>query len=81
MTIARWCFQLLVRGNTSVIIRVVKDSASGGDKGDKEAGSTTREAKGEESDEAEEARNVRHVQIDVGKTWREGIIRWFPRSG
>lgn len=22
---------------------------------------------------------VKHVQIDTGKTWREGIIRWFPR--
>ena len=23
--------------------------------------------------------HVKHVQIDTGKTWREGIIRWFPR--
>lgn len=76
------------RGNTSVLVRIVREptrpaadadspdhddarssNSRGGGGGGSEAGAEGRQA----------SKRVHHVQIDTGKTWREGVIRWFPR--
>ncbi|CAM9249110.1 unnamed protein product [Ectocarpus sp. 4 AP-2014] len=57
------------RGNTSVLVRIAKES---------------RVSPNSDSDGDSDGRppaEVKHVQIDTGKTWREGAIRWFPRHG
>eukprot|EP00903_Cladosiphon_okamuranus_P021122 g19403.t1 len=73
------------RGNTSVLIRIAK--------GREEDSDSDRESESDSDDESPESlggggrdrehheARVRHVQIDTGKTWREGVIRWFPRHG
>ncbi|CAB1097231.1 unnamed protein product [Ectocarpus sp. CCAP 1310/34] len=68
------------RGNTSVLVRIAKErritpnSDSDGDSdGQSQAEEVTREGRSNTQ--------VKHVQIDTGKTWREGAIRWFPRHG
>ncbi|CAN0515798.1 unnamed protein product, partial [Ectocarpus sp. 12 AP-2014] len=45
--------------------------------GDSDARLQTEEVKSE----GRRNTQVKHVQIDTGKTWREGAIRWFPRHG
>ena len=37
------------------------------------------EKEGDRRDKVEVGAPVQYVQIDTGKTWREGVIRWFPR--
>ena len=68
------------RGNTSVLVRVVKDG--GGSKGRKSEMDipAVQEMDEVEGGDEEGGRQVQHVQIDTGKTWREGVIRWYPRQ-
>lgn len=82
----RWLH--FVRGNTSVVVRVVKDrrDGEGGQAGGGRENDPSSEEVGGGRGGGEEGRGggdcgieVKHVQIDTGKTWREGIIRWFPR--
>lgn len=71
------------RGNTSVVVRVVRDRKS--DSKDSESWDgreerQLRDAAGRKAKATVRDRpSVQHVQIDTGKTWREGVIRWFPR--
>ncbi|CAN0106984.1 unnamed protein product, partial [Laminaria digitata] len=85
------------KGNTSVVVRVVKDKRDGfkrgGDSASERGGGagggggsdlSSEEGKGGQAEGRGGGRGgggvqVKHVQIDTGKTWREGIIRWFPR--
>eukprot|EP00904_Undaria_pinnatifida_P011010 jgi/Undpi1/7039/HiC_scaffold_21.g09513.m1 len=83
-----WFMVLAAWGNTSVVVRVVKDrrDGEGGQAGGGRENDPSSEEVGGGRGGGEEGRGggdcgieVKHVQIDTGKTWREGIIRWFPR--
>eukprot|EP00752_Nemacystus_decipiens_P001730 g1673.t1 len=76
------------RGNTSVLVRIAKereeDAKTNGGNDNKDdtriaGGGGGAEGDGDPQDRTEP--RVQHVQIDTGKTWREGVIRWFPRHG
>lgn len=80
----------VLRGNTSVLIRIAKereedagDDASSHDENGDTGGNRRVDGGGGGDVEVEGNRRgrvrVQHVQIDTGKTWREGVIRWFPR--
>ncbi|CAM9734258.1 unnamed protein product [Scytosiphon promiscuus] len=60
------------RGNTSVVVRIARKEGSSDSGGVEGRGGGRRDG---------EVPMARHVQIDTGKTWREGVIRWFPRHG
>lgn len=78
------------RGNTSVVVRVVREAredGEGGGGGGGERGPNSGESRETAGDAwskgaagRRERPQVQHLQIDTGKTWREGVIRWFPRS-
>lgn len=68
------------RGNTSVLVRIAKEkrvTPNSGSDGDSDGRSQAEEV----TSEGRSNTQVKHVQIDTGKTWREGAIRWFPRCG
>lgn len=74
-----------------MLIRIAKgreeDSNSDGDDeghgNDESDGNRTSDGGGGHGggDRQQREARVQHVQIDTGKTWREGVIRWFPRYG
>lgn len=71
---------LFRRGNTSMLVRIVREeekSDNSGDYGD--SGAREGAGDGGRGRHHGTAPRARHVQIDTGKTWREGVIRWFPR--
>lgn len=66
-----------------MVVRVVRGRNINGEDSDREK-DEGRELRNEAEQKAKTLRdrpNVQHVQIDTGKTWREGVIRWFPRRG
>ncbi|CAM9424892.1 unnamed protein product [Ectocarpus fasciculatus] len=66
------------RGNTSVLVRIAKERrVTPNSDGDSDWRSQAEAVTSEERSNTQ----VKHVQIDTGKTWREGAIRWFPRHG
>ncbi|CAM9856139.1 unnamed protein product [Ectocarpus fasciculatus] len=72
------CFRGQVRGNTSVLVRIAKERrVTPNSDGDSDWRSQAEAVTSEERSNTQ----VKHVQIDTGKTWREGAIRWFPRHG
>lgn len=72
-----WLGPSFFRGNTSVLVRIAKGRSEEGSHDD---GHRTHDGGGGEVDGDQQAEvRVQHVQIDTGKTWREGVIRWFPR--
>ncbi|CAM9261096.1 unnamed protein product [Ectocarpus sp. 12 AP-2014] len=67
-------------GNTSVLVRIAKErrvTPNSDSDGDSDGRSQAEEV----TSEGRSNTQVKHVQIDTGKTWREGAIRWFPRHG
>lgn len=66
------------RGNTSVLVRVLKEKGDGDDERTNGDRKTDAKQKGGENTDGQNSK-AQHIQIDTGKTWREGVIRWFPR--